>query len=417
MCIAMATARSTAVFAHGLPGDYYRMITLRDRSYGVIVVIATILAHGALIAGIGLALGGIDQASEPGDRHQRRLVHSGHRGLADGGVDHGQKRSPSQPRPGFPEPRRGLRRFRPITWPNRTYGTMAGVLSCGTFWAVEVTFVAMGILWLTVRTFDGCFDRIPDSRHRISVPARRGHDPGRDDSRGVSSGQSYSWVRTHRVRRDGHVMGPCQDGRLVRRGKCWRRRPSLMIAAVLVITILVHGGAAIGVGLALTTVHGWPRRALAAAGGVALAVAVVLPICLIVLYSGHALDTGMWSFVVASYSLLVILVTRTSFSIGDILVHDVWDVVVGFFLAVGLTWWTRRGDHDARSAAKSLGSTFRSANHRTGKCVASESERSGRTPIASACQYPDCQCRGADRERGRHREDPRPRMVGRRQEG
>ena len=27
----------------------------------------------------------------------------------------------------------------------------------------------MGLLWLTVRTFDGCFDRIPDRPHRISV--------------------------------------------------------------------------------------------------------------------------------------------------------------------------------------------------------------------------------------------------------
>ena len=43
------------------------------------------------------------------------------------------------------------------------------LLWSGTFWAVEVFVLAMGLLWLTVRTFDGCFDRIPDRPQGISI--------------------------------------------------------------------------------------------------------------------------------------------------------------------------------------------------------------------------------------------------------
>ena len=50
----------------------------------------------------------------------------------------------------------------------RTYALVSGALWTGTFWAVEVTVMAMGLLWLTIRTFDGCFDRIPDEPRRIT---------------------------------------------------------------------------------------------------------------------------------------------------------------------------------------------------------------------------------------------------------
>ena len=54
----MATARSISQLrvGPGLPPDYYRRITLGTRCYGVFVVVATILAHGALITSVGLAL-------------------------------------------------------------------------------------------------------------------------------------------------------------------------------------------------------------------------------------------------------------------------------------------------------------------------------------------------------------------------
>ena len=31
-----------------------------------------------------------------------------------------------------------------------------------TFWDIECLALALGLLWLTVRTFDGCFGRIPE---------------------------------------------------------------------------------------------------------------------------------------------------------------------------------------------------------------------------------------------------------------
>jgi len=119
-----------------------------------------------------------------------------------------------------------------------------------------------------------------------------------------------------------------------------RLGPRLMIAAVLVVTILVHGGAAISVGLGLTTANGWSRCVLATAVGLTVLVVLVLPIYLFLVADGHAVVTAMWSFVMALASLLVMLVTRTSFSVGDTLSSVLfWDVVVSLF-AVGLSCWT-----------------------------------------------------------------------------
>ena len=58
LALAMATAHSKSVLtpAAGLPPDYYRQFSLGARCYGVLVVVATILAHGALITSVGLAL-------------------------------------------------------------------------------------------------------------------------------------------------------------------------------------------------------------------------------------------------------------------------------------------------------------------------------------------------------------------------
>ena len=58
MALAKATARSDGSITPGpgLPSDSYRVITLASRCYGVAVVIATIIAHGALITCVGLAM-------------------------------------------------------------------------------------------------------------------------------------------------------------------------------------------------------------------------------------------------------------------------------------------------------------------------------------------------------------------------
>ena len=59
MALAMATARSERNVMRSRPGmtpEYYQIVTLGARCFGVVVVIATILAHGALITSVGLAL-------------------------------------------------------------------------------------------------------------------------------------------------------------------------------------------------------------------------------------------------------------------------------------------------------------------------------------------------------------------------
>jgi ABC-type transport system involved in multi-copper enzyme maturation permease subunit len=43
------------------------------------------------------------------------------------------------------------------------------LLSWTSFWDIECIVLSMGLLWLTIRTFDGCFGRIPDRPRRASV--------------------------------------------------------------------------------------------------------------------------------------------------------------------------------------------------------------------------------------------------------
>ena len=114
----------------------------------------------------------------------------------------------------------------------------------------------------------------------------------------------------------------------------------LLVAVLLVVTILAHGGAAVSAGLAFSTVRGWSRNAIAAAIGVALIVALVLPTCVFLLYGIHGTEAGMWSFVSASTSLLSLLATRESWNYGVTLWTIVlWDAVVALF-AFGLVWRT-----------------------------------------------------------------------------
>jgi hypothetical protein len=105
----------------------------------------------------------------------------------------------------------------------------------------------------------------------------------------------------------------------------------LMIAAGLFVTILVHGGAAISVGLALATANAWLRRALVTAVG--LTVVGIL----------------------AVRSLLAPLVSRTSFRVeGTLRAVTVWNIVIALF-AAGLLmctiWvWKRRRSGTSKSS-------------------------------------------------------------------
>ena len=112
MALAMGTAGSNATLSPGpgLSPDFYRRITVIGRCYGVGVVIATIIAHGGADHECRTGHGCLDQAPEPGDCHERRLVRPGHCGLADCYVDPVQ--TGAGPAPCWPQPRRDLRLVR-----------------------------------------------------------------------------------------------------------------------------------------------------------------------------------------------------------------------------------------------------------------------------------------------------------------
>ena len=126
---------------------------------------------------------------------------------------------------------------------------------------------------------------------------------------------------------------PWQPGEL-------RAGERLLIAALLIVTILAHGAAAISAGVASSTIRSWSRSAIAAAVGVALIVALILPVWMYLLYDIHGLATGTWSFVSASTALLSLLATRESWNFGVTLWTIVlWDAIVALF-ALGLAWRT-----------------------------------------------------------------------------
>jgi ABC-type transport system involved in multi-copper enzyme maturation permease subunit len=129
------------------------------------LLVATILVHGALIASVGLALA-------TWMKRQGRaiafsvalavLVGAGWPILIQGGLwDPGEQ---------------GLASLSPVMAAGNLIGNLGGRLRDGldvnwwaAFWDVECLVLALGLLWLTVRTFDGCFGRIPERPRRATV--------------------------------------------------------------------------------------------------------------------------------------------------------------------------------------------------------------------------------------------------------
>jgi ABC-type transport system involved in multi-copper enzyme maturation permease subunit len=135
--------------------------------FGACLVITTILAHGALIASVGLALAVwiarqsraialcVGLAVIVGAGWPILVV-----AMRLGGAKVGLMcLSPVVAVSGLFEVVVGRRRFR------------SDVLWWSTFWDIECLALALGLLWLTVRTFDGRFDRVPERPGRAPVLA------------------------------------------------------------------------------------------------------------------------------------------------------------------------------------------------------------------------------------------------------
>ncbi len=338
------------------------------------MVIATILAHGALITSVGLALA-------VWIKRQSRAI----------AISVGSFILITAAWPFFmatiakPQPGRALVTVSPFVvcvmsvqeFANRQFAFARSIVGSGTFWAVEVFILAMGLLWLTVRTFDGCFDRISDqprcalawciSVMILAAMIAAGSFVWAIDSwiegvrpqtaltgtsslgvvfysvaialgliliavEAATSGRP-TWTADHAVApaaaarrlvlsRWGasfqHVLLLAVGPGLVALALATAHKPPryepqytktaagaqvvtsyvradpniphagevpvgqrFIFGAVLIVTILAHGSAGISVGLALTLTNGWSRRVIAAAVGVTVVIAFVVPLCLI----------------------------------------------------------------------------------------------------------------------------------------
>jgi ABC-type transport system involved in multi-copper enzyme maturation permease subunit len=436
MALALATAR-----ANGSPAIVINSATAQAvassvaaQSYGVALVIATILAHGALITSIGLALAVWMK------RHGRAIAMSVTAfilltaawpivvAIAFGDEEH---------------PARDLACLSPVV----AHGLLMlqlttrlgnpdlfdDMLYLGTFWAVEVFVVAMGLLWLTVRTFDACFERRSERLQQnslclvatiiliamigagclvgtidfgivgvkpgiarppivgimafaamlagglvlIGAESARSGRPTTSDLAAVRRNVAVRkfvldrwWLSFRLVLL--LTVGPAIFALTVATTHwAWQYQPQVLqnssgtyfissftvikhhvpfmgeltlgqrlkAAALLIATILIHGGAAVSVGLAMAMVTKWSRRTVIATVGLAFSF-MVLPIHL--LYLERPVVYAGWSFVIAVYWLLTVLVTRGSFSFDEtVVLIAAWDFAIALF-AIGVSWCTIR---------------------------------------------------------------------------
>ena len=437
LVLGMATGRSLSgiTMAPGLPFEDYQVLSIGARLYGVGLIVATILAHGALIASIGLALAVWIKRQSLATAISIGLfvlvmmawpffvmfIFSG-RGRF------GQDLASASPVVACIDMLN--------VFAGRRYRYSGETLWWNSFWSVEVFIVAMGLLWLTVRTFDGCFDRPSGRPWQISVRTILVVILAAMIGAGSLLGGAFAWidgVSAHKI--DGPeslgnlaysflvaiglvviAVDTLMSGRRMKLtvpaeaagtsalrlvlGRWWASfrlvllmavgpailamalstahwkpeytsksttnasltpivtyelvkehiprigevgaGPRMMAAGLWVGTILIHGAAAIGVGLALTTVKKWSRVTVALGVVLILVVVLFLPCYLFLLGNPEELNAGMWNLVVASDALFCLMDSRLCFSVGDILWSVlVWDVV-NVAITVGLLWWSIR---------------------------------------------------------------------------
>ena len=148
----------------GLPARYYEELSDGVVLFGAGLLVATILAHGALIASVGLALA-------VWIKRQSRAI-----ALSVGSAVMGAVGLPILLQIMAVGVGSGPACMSPVVAAFSLFGIVGGrgrygseVLWWITFWDIECLALALGLLWLTVRTFDGRFDRIPDRPGRAPV--------------------------------------------------------------------------------------------------------------------------------------------------------------------------------------------------------------------------------------------------------
>ena len=116
----------------------------------------------------------------------------------------------------------------------------------------------------------------------------------------------------------------------------------LINAALLIVTVLLHGAATASLGLAVATAIGRARLALTVTIGLSLFLILGVPLGLFVKDLSYSQIYNIWGFVMIADSLLFGIMLRLS---GDIVTMRqwllVWNVVV-LVVSVGLLWFTVR---------------------------------------------------------------------------
>ncbi len=165
MGLALATAdKVPPTIPPGVPARYYAEASPGELLFGAGLLVATILVHGTLLASVGLALATWIA------RQGRAIAFSVGFAVMVGG--------------GWPilvgvsrlfGPGEGAMCLSPVMAVGDLGGTLATrfryrhSLVWTAFWDIECLVLALGLLWLTVRTFDGCFGRMSERPRRAPV--------------------------------------------------------------------------------------------------------------------------------------------------------------------------------------------------------------------------------------------------------
>jgi ABC-type transport system involved in multi-copper enzyme maturation permease subunit len=149
----------------GVPARYFEELSDEALLVGACLLITTILAHGALIASVGLALA-VWIA-----RQSRAIALSvGHAVIVGAGwpiLVSAMRTGPQGSRLACLSPVVAVIQLFEVVI--ERLRSASDVLWWITFWDIECLALALGLLWLTVRTFDGRFDRVPDRPGRAPV--------------------------------------------------------------------------------------------------------------------------------------------------------------------------------------------------------------------------------------------------------